>query len=62
MDIFSHALWGGAALGRKKRGDFLLAAAFSLLPDLLGEGIMFLLAMAARFNAPFFLDGCCGDE
>ena len=52
MDIFSHTLWGGAALGRKKRSDFLLAAAFSLLPDFLGEGIMFLLVLLGLPNMP----------
>ena len=52
MDIFSHALWGGAALGRKKHGDFLFAAAFSLLPDFFGEGVMFLLVMLGLPNMP----------
>ena len=52
MDILSHALWGGAALGRKKRSDFLFAAAFSLMPDFLGEGIMFLLVFLGLPGMP----------
>jgi hypothetical protein len=52
MDIFSHVLWGGAALGRKKRSDFLLAAAFSLLPDFFAEGVMFLLVILGLPNMP----------
>lgn len=52
MDVFSHALWGGAALGRTRRRDFLLAAAFSLLPDFLGEGVMFLLVVLGARNMP----------
>ena len=52
MDVFSHALWGGAVLGRKKRGDFLLAAGFSVLPDVLGEGVMFSLAALGLEGMP----------
>lgn len=52
MDIFSHALWGGAVLGRKKRSDFLFAAAFSLLPDFFGEGVMFLLVILGLPHMP----------
>lgn len=52
MDIVSHVLWGGAALGRKKRSDFVLAAAFSLWPDFFGEGIMFLLVILGLPGMP----------
>jgi len=52
MDILSHALWGGAALGRKKRSEFLLAAGFSLMPDFLGEGVMFLLVVLGLPGMP----------
>jgi len=52
MDIVSHALWGGAAFGRRKRRDFLFAAVFSLLPDFLGEGIMFLLVVLGLPGMP----------
>jgi membrane-bound metal-dependent hydrolase YbcI (DUF457 family) len=39
MDIVSHALWGGIALGRRGRRAFALAAGISLLPDVLTEGL-----------------------
>jgi hypothetical protein len=52
MDIFSHALWGAGALGRKKRSALLFAAAFSLLPDFLGEGVMFLLVILGAPDMP----------
>jgi membrane-bound metal-dependent hydrolase YbcI (DUF457 family) len=57
MDVFSHALWGGAVLGRKKRGDFLYAAGFSVLPDLLGEGVMFSLAALGLEGMPTWEHG-----
>jgi len=40
MDVISHGLWGGIALGRKKRSDFLLAFIISFSPDLFSEGIL----------------------
>jgi len=52
MDIFSHSLWGGITVGRKKRSDFIYAVSFSLLPDLFGEGIMFLLVVLGVKNMP----------
>jgi membrane-bound metal-dependent hydrolase YbcI (DUF457 family) len=52
MDIFSHALWGGAVLGRKMRKEFLFSAGFSLMPDFLGEGIMFLLVILGLPGMP----------
>ena len=41
MDFLSHSLWGGIAFGNKSRRDYLWAAGLSVLPDILGEGIMF---------------------
>jgi len=52
MDIFSHGLWGGAALGRKNRSDYLLASGLSVLPDLLAEGVMFSLAFLQLEGMP----------
>ena len=43
MDFVSHALWGGVAFGRKNRRAFLLAAGISLLPDILTEGLFYVL-------------------
>lgn len=45
------------ALGRKKRSEFLLAAGFSLMPDLLGEGIMFLLVVLGLPGMPALGNG-----
>lgn len=39
VDFVSHALWGGAAFGRKNRASFLLAVGISILPDVLTEGL-----------------------
>ncbi len=52
MDILSHSLWGGIALGRKKKADFIYASIFSLLPDILAEGIMFSLIYLGVKNMP----------
>ncbi len=52
MDVFSHVLWGGVAFGRRRRGDFLFAGAFALLPDFLGEGIMFLFVILGLRGMP----------
>lgn len=41
MDIISHGLWGGIALGRKRRNDFIYTFVLSIIPDFLAEGIMF---------------------
>lgn len=57
MDIFSHSLWGGVALGRNKKKDFILAAVFSILPDMLAEGIMFLLIYIGIEGLPSFEHG-----
>jgi uncharacterized membrane protein YkgB len=52
MDIISHGLWGGVVLGRSRRIDFLFAFAFSLMPDVFGEGIMFLLILLGFDGMP----------
>ncbi len=43
MDLVSHALWGGMALGRRSKRVFLVAAGISLLPDVLTEGLFAVL-------------------
>ena len=43
MDIISHGLYGGIALGRKKRKDYIFAFILSIVPDIFAEGIMFIL-------------------
>ena len=52
MDILSHSLWGGIALGRKKKSDYIYAAILSFLPDFLAEGIMFSLVYLGVKNMP----------
>ncbi len=45
MDIFSHGLYGGIALGRKSKRSYWTAFAFGILPDLLSFGILFALTI-----------------
>ena len=52
MDILSHGLWGGLAFGRRRRRDYLWAFGLSLMPDVLGEGIMFGVAALAGMPLP----------
>lgn len=52
MDVVSHALWGGAAFGRRSRKAFAAAAGISLLPDLLTEGLFGALFLAGIGNMP----------
>jgi len=57
MDIVSHGLWGGAALGRKSRKAFLLAFGLSVLPDILAEGVMSSLAFLKLEGMPNLNNG-----
>lgn len=41
MDIVSHGLWGGIALGRASRRSFWTAFAFGSAPDLFSFGLVF---------------------
>jgi len=43
MDFVSHALWGGISFGRKSKKNFLLVAGISIMPDILTEGLFFVL-------------------
>jgi len=52
MDVFSHGLWGGVVLGRKKRKNYILAFVFSVLPDIFAEGIMFGMIFLGVNNMP----------
>ena len=54
MDIISHGLLGGIALGRKKRSHYIYAFCFSVLPDILAEGIMFALIFLGANNMPSY--------
>ncbi len=57
MDIISHGLWGGAALGRNNRKNYMIAFVFSLLPDVFAEGIMFLFLFLGFENMPSWENG-----
>ena len=41
MDILSHGLWGGIALGRSGRKSFWMAFLFGVAPDLFSFGLVF---------------------
>jgi membrane-bound metal-dependent hydrolase YbcI (DUF457 family) len=41
MDILSHGLWGGIALGRRSRKSFWTAFGFGVAPDLFSFGMVF---------------------
>jgi len=41
MDIVSHGLWGGLALGRSSRRSFWTAFGFGTVPDLFSFGLVF---------------------
>lgn len=57
MDVFSHGLWGGAALGIKNRTNYLIAFVLSVLPDVLAEGVMFSLAFLKLEGMPSLQNG-----
>lgn len=41
MDILSHGLWGGIALGRANRRSFRTAFLFGMAPDFFSFGLLF---------------------
>lgn len=41
MDIISHGLWGGIALGRTSRKSFWTACLFGMAPDFFSFGLVF---------------------
>lgn len=57
MDFISHALWGGVAFGRKTRRAYLLAAGISTIPDLLTEGLFFVLYLLNIGGMPGWENG-----
>ncbi len=52
MDFVSHALWGGVSFGRKDRRLFLLAVGLSIMPDILTEGLFFILGIVGIGGMP----------
>lgn len=57
MDIFSHGLYGGIALGRKKLSNYIFAFLFSILPDILSEGLIFALIFMGASDMPSYENG-----
>lgn len=55
MDIVSHGLWGGLALGRASRRSFWTAFGFGTLPDLFSFGLVF--ANGLRVHGLDFFNG-----
>ena len=45
MDIFSHGLYGGVAVGRRNKRDYITAFLFGIGPDLLSFGIFFIISL-----------------
>lgn len=50
MDIFSHGLWGGVALGRKSKKSFWTAFAFGVFPDAFAFGLPFSHLLLSLFR------------
>jgi membrane-bound metal-dependent hydrolase YbcI (DUF457 family) len=57
MDFVSHALWGGVSFGRRSKKLFLLAAGISILPDILTEGLFFVLYLLNIGGMPGWENG-----
>ncbi|OGI75466.1 hypothetical protein A3D36_02675 [Candidatus Nomurabacteria bacterium RIFCSPHIGHO2_02_FULL_36_29] len=45
MDIFSHGLYGGVAVGRASRRDYVTAFLFGIGPDFLAFGTFFITSL-----------------
>lgn len=45
MDIFSHGLYGGIAVGRRSKRDYVTAFFFGVGPDLFSFGIFFIASI-----------------
>jgi membrane-bound metal-dependent hydrolase YbcI (DUF457 family) len=55
MDILSHGLWGGIALGRRSRRSYWTAFGFGVAPDLCSFGLLF--AQGLLTHGLDFFDG-----
>ncbi len=54
MDIISHGLWGGIAVGRRSRRNYWLAFLFGIAPDLVSFGVYFLAIFLGLSPRPAF--------
>lgn len=57
MDIFSHGLWGGVAVGRKNKKQYLQAVFFGAMPDLFSFGIFWFATILGLHARPDFSSG-----
>ncbi len=57
MDFVSHGLWGGVSFGRRNKKFFLLAAGISIMPDILTEGLFFILYLLSIGGIPGWESG-----
>lgn len=54
MDIISHGLWGGIAVGRKSKKSYWLSLFFGVAPDLFSFGIFFMSTFLGFAERPHF--------
>jgi hypothetical protein len=57
MDIISHGLWGGVAVGRKSKRDFWTAFAIGIAPDLVTFSGPFVTNLLGITQGPHYSDG-----
>jgi hypothetical protein len=57
MDVISHGLWGGAALGRKNKKTFWLVFGISMMPDILSFGIFWVANILGLSKSPHWDGG-----
>ncbi len=57
MDIISHGLWGGLAVGRKNKKSFWLSFLFGVSPDLLSFGIFSAMNILGLVSGPDWSGG-----
>lgn len=57
MDIFSHALYGGVAFGRKNIRNYILAFLVGMSPDLLSFGVLWIGVYLGFSNSPDWSEG-----
>lgn len=57
MDIISHGLWGGIAVGRKNIRSYWLAFFFGVMPDLFSFGIFTIATFLGLSHTPAWQNG-----
>lgn len=57
MDIISHGLWGGVAVGRRSKRAFWMAFAIGMLPDLVAFSGPFVTNLLGLTQGPHYSNG-----